>query len=182
MSVKLAQLTQTVLPILRGLSCFNDPDLRGDITTNIFREMTGGVPKPSNRVQVIEVSELTADLIFKDANAETFSLNLNFDRESVGLACHELHRPGQFSEARPRIPVNSGKTAGFVVYTYRSNPIAAFLMYGSNLNNWAGRIGLRQSMHRRTAHPSSHFVRREWAEESGLLWISPVAKQGGKII
>lgn len=183
MSVKLAQLEQTVLPIVKGLKSLEVPPSRKSfLATEIFREMQGGKLNQSNKIWIVEVSEVGADLIFKDANAETFSFNLLFDDQSVGMACYGHCNPGQFSSERPTIQVVAGKTPGFIVYTFKGNPITAFLMYGSNLNNWAARIVVRQSMHRRTEHPSSHFVRRDWAEESGLLWISQVAKQGGKIV
>ncbi|MGL4353012.1 MAG: hypothetical protein ACRCTP_03600 [Aeromonas popoffii] len=184
MSVKLSQLEQTVLPIIRGLKSLEVPFSRKSfLATEIFREIQGRAKaNSSNKIFIVEVSQVGADLIFKDANAETFSFNLLFDDQCVGLACYSHVNLGQFSSERPPVQVVSGKTPGFIVYTFQGNPIAAFLMYGSNLNNWAGRIGLYRSMHRRTEHPSSHYVRREWAEESGLLWISPVAKQGGKVV
>lgn len=183
MSVKLSQLEQTVLPIIRGLKTLEVPASRKScIATEIFREIQGCKPNNSNKIWIIEVSQVSADLIFKDANAETFSFNLLFDDQSVGMACYGHVNHGQFSSERPQIQVTAGKAPGFIVYTYLGNPIAAFLVYGSNLNNWAGRIGLYRSMFRRTDHPSSHYVRREIAEQSGLLWISPIAKQGGNII
>lgn len=180
MSKKLSNLTSFILPCINvlGQEVPNAPQL-SRIVTKLFSELHCVPETLTNKVLVLNLSDKQLSNLRKEMSSSTLSFNIKFqdcDERACGVWDNKKHI---LSSERPTIPVSSGKTPGFVVYIYNGIPILSFLSYSSNFNNWAERINLRKSMNVRTSDPSTHYVYRESAEETGLLWISPIIKHGG---
>lgn len=180
MSKKLSNLLNFIIPCLNVLGQeIPSPVKLSRTVTKLLSELKEVPETLSNRVSILELSELQLKNVFNEMSASTLSFNILFsecDDKACGVWDNKKHN---FKSERPTIPVIGGKTPGFIVYVHNGIPILAFLTYSSNFNNWAERIRLRKSSNVRTSDPSTHYVYRESAEETGLLWISPILKHGG---
>jgi len=177
MSKKLSQLVNFVVPYVRvmtGTSAETALSINqiGRYITAFMREVHGLPDNITSRVLIRELSDYEYELLKNERNTKTFSFNIDF-KNSEGMLCYETwFNPLERLTCRPMIPVISGDCPGFVVFIYQGLVRVALMTYSKSFNQWSDRIGLRKSMNTRTAEPSTHYVYKEEAINSGLLWFS----------
>lgn len=180
MSVKQSHLTKYVIPLVEGmLSSSNvqtelvfSPSRLGITVTTLLHHLLGKSEsrEPHLKVVVHELSDTAFEII--NSKSDTFSFNIRF-LNSENSKCFQWFNGVPQQSERVCVPVISGQTPGFVVFVYKKTVVAAFCIYATNFNQWADFIGLRRTTKPATKNPSTHFVWKDKAIESGLLWFSP---------
>ena len=132
----------------------------------------------STRVTVRELSQIQYSQILKEYNSPSFSFNMKFVDCEKYKCSSWMNKYRVCDDNRPTLIVLRGECFGFNVFTYKGVPVFGIMMYSKSFETWANRIGLKNSFCDNSANPSTHYVTKEHAIESGLLWVSPTVISG----
>lgn len=133
-----------------------------------------------NVVQVKTLTKAQQDLIEKEYSNDcsTLSFDILF-KNCLGKACYELK--GDFerdtwledTNPRPSITFVNGKAPAYIAFVTEDykEVVMVLNVYNKNLKQWAEKIDLRKTKYR-SSTPTSHYIFREKAIESGFLWFN----------
>lgn len=182
---KKSSLETIVLPLIETIN--NNIDCsswnwtsKSRFITSALRMMKGKSQAydSSTRVTVRELSQTQYSQILKEYNSPSFSFNIKFVDCDKYKCCSWINKYRLPDDNRPTLIVLRGECFGFNVFTYKGVPVFGIMMYSKSFETWASRIGLKLSFNDKAANPSTHYVSKDTAIESGLLWVSPTVVSG----
>lgn len=181
---KLSQFVEKIIPLLSAASSVDlgtGQQLYQGSIENLSKLITAYLKnlysyKDQNclNTEIVVVNDSVAKQFSREINLSSFSFDIDFV-DCGDLKCNQLRSKFEYtgSEGRPVITITAGRTPAFLVFVDANLvPLVCFNLYHKNMTAWAGRIGLRGTRKQRTDNPSTHFVFREHAESTGLLWMN----------